>query len=334
MKHKLLVLGLLSLIVLSVGAACGVEEKGSKGNKEVNIGYFPNLTHITSIVALENGYFTEAFGEDVKVNTKTVNNGGLFMEAMATKSIDVGTVGPGPVLNFYVNDPSYHILSGAVNGGAVLVANAHSHITDLADLDGKKVAIPVIGGTQDLMLRKALNDIGLKPKSNGGTVEFFAAAPADTATLFVQRSIDAAAAPEPWGSILETQVGGELLLDWEAFAWGKESTSTVVAASKDFMENEEFVQAYLRAHVKAVDFIKKNPEESQELVIKHLTTLTGKEINKEQLQKAFSRLLVTTVVNEQVVQEMAIISKEAGYIKSSDINGLIRLDQLKAIEGK
>ena len=43
------------------------------------------------------------------------------MEAMATKAIDVGTVGPGPVLNFYVKNPKYHIISGAVNGGAVLV---------------------------------------------------------------------------------------------------------------------------------------------------------------------------------------------------------------------
>ena len=72
----------------------------AQDSKEVNIGYFPNLTHIATIVALEKGYFTEAFGEDIKINTKTVSNGGLFMEAMATKSIDVGTVGPGPLLNF------------------------------------------------------------------------------------------------------------------------------------------------------------------------------------------------------------------------------------------
>ena len=120
----------------------------------MNIGYFPNLTHIATIVALEKNYFTEAYGEDIIVNTKTVSNGGLFMEAMATKSIDVGTVGPGPVLNFYVRDPNYHIISGAVNGGAVLVASEDSNIKELADLDGEKVAIPGIGGLRTLCCGK------------------------------------------------------------------------------------------------------------------------------------------------------------------------------------
>ncbi len=334
MKRKLIVLTIISLVALSIGTACGKGAEGAVGSKEVTIGYFPNLTHITSIVALEKGYFAEAFGKDIKIHTKTVSSGGLFMEAMVTKAIDVGTVGPGPLLTFYVKDPSYHIISGAVNGGAVLVASEQSNITDLADLDGKKVAIPGIGNTQDIMLRKALNDVGLKPTSNGGTVQLFATAPADTTTLFIQKSVDVAAIPEPWGYILETQANGRVLLDWESFAWGKETTNTVVAATKNFLENEQFVTAYLTAHTKAIDFIKQNPVESQELVIRHIKDLTGKEINKEEIEVAFSRLEVTTSVNEQVIQEMADISKEAGYVHSNDINGLFQLDQLKVIEGK
>lgn len=333
MKRNCLILAMISLIVLSISSACGKSAAGGKERTEVNIGYFPNLTHIATIVALEKGYFEEAFGEGVTINTKTVSNGGLFMEAMATKSIDVGTVGPGPLLNIYVKDPRYHIISGAVNGGAVLVASEESEVTTLADLDGKKVAIPVIGSTQDVMLRKALQEVGLKPTVDGGTVEMYAAAPADTPTLFIQNSVDAAATQEPWGYILETQANGQLLLDWESFAWGKESTNTVVAASEDFFKDEQFVKAYLQAHVNAVAFIKQNPEESQALVIKHLKELTGKEIDKAELEAAFNHLQVTTAVNEEVIQEMADISKEAGYVPSSDIDGLIQLEQLLSIEG-
>lgn len=330
MKRRVFIPGLISLVLLGVGTACG---KNGKDSEEVNVGYFPNLTHITTIVALEKNYFAESFGEDVKINTKVVNNGGLFMEAMTTKSIDVGTVGPSPILNTYVKDPSYHIISGAVNGGAVLVASEESNITELADLDGKKVAIPVIGGTQDVMLRKALNDVGLKPTINGGTVEMYAAAPADTPTLFIQKSIDAVATPEPWGYILETQANGQLLLDWESFAWGKDSTTTVVAASEKFLENEKFTKSYLQAHVNAVEFIDEHPEEAQKLVIKHLKELTGKEIDKDELETAFNHLQVTTSVNEEVIQEMVDISKEADYVESNNIDGLIQLEQLKLISG-
>src|SRR5699024_12385494 len=112
----------LLIVVISLGRAACAGNAEAKNNT-VTIGYVTNLTNVATIIALENDYFAESFGEDVEIETKTVNNGGLFMEAMATGSIDVGTVGPGPLLNHYVKDPNYYIISGAVNGGAVLVGS-------------------------------------------------------------------------------------------------------------------------------------------------------------------------------------------------------------------
>jgi NitT/TauT family transport system substrate-binding protein len=136
----------LFITILFIGLLSGCAQSSNEGEgdgdggeaKTVKIGYFPNLTHIATIVALEKGYFEEAFGKDFTIETKTVANGGLFMEAMATKAIDVGTVGPGPLLNFYVKNKEYHLISGAVNGGAVLVAAEGSGVEKVADLDGKK----------------------------------------------------------------------------------------------------------------------------------------------------------------------------------------------------
>lgn len=335
MKKLKLTMVILFTLLLGVLSACGESEstgEQSGNGKEVTIGYFPNLTHIATIIGLENGYFEEEFGDDVTIQTRTVTNGGLFMEAMATEAIDVGTVGPGPLLNFYVQDQNYHLIAGAVNGGAVLVADDESGVSDLADLDGKKVAIPVIGSTQDIMLRKALEEVNLAPTSSGGTVELVAQAPADTTTLFAQNSVHAAATQEPWGYVLETQTDGELLLDWDEFAWGADSTNTVVAARKDFLEDKELARAYLKAHQRAVQFVQENPEESQEIVIQHLKDLTGQELNADEVEAAFNKLEVTTDVNAEVIQEMADISVEADYIPSNDIEGLIDLSILEEIE--
>lgn len=334
MNRKLIGVLLSVLAIVGILSGCGKNDAAETDKNEVKIGYFPNLTHIATIIGLENNYFAEEFGEDIKISTKTVSNGGLFMEAMATNSIDIGTVGPGPVINYFVKDPKYHIVSGAVNGGAVLVSAGHSGINELADLDGKQVAIPVIGSTQDVMLRKALKDVNLKAKANGGTVDFFAAAPADTATLFIQKSVDAAATQEPWGYILQNQADGKLLLDWEDFAWGKESTNTVVATSDQFLKHDDLVKAYLTAHARAVQFVRDEPEEAQALVVKHIKDLTGKELGKEELEAAFSRIEVTTEVNEDVLQEMADISQEADYIKTNEIDGLIDLQVIKGITSK
>jgi len=321
---------LIAAMLTSLLAACGnSDDNKGEAKKEITIGYFPNLTHIATIVGLEKGYFEDAFGKDVKIKTKTVNNGGLFMEAMATNAIDIGTVGPGPVLNYYAKDPKYHIISGAVNGGAVLIADKEANIKSVKDLDGKKVAIPVIGSTQDVMLRKALNEVGLKPKTNGGTVDLHPAAPADTTTLFEQDSVDAAATQEPWGYVLETQADGNVLLGWDKFAWGKDSTNTVVTASDNFLANKEQTEQYLSAHKKAVEFIKENPDEAKKLVIKHLKDLTSKELDQKELDVAFDHLQVTTDVNEDVIKEMAKISKEADYISSDNVDGLVDLKYLK-----
>lgn len=316
---------ILTIVLLTVTACNQVDDS------KVKIGYFPNLTHIATIVALENEYFVDEFGENVEIETTTVPNGGLFMESLETKAIDIGTVGPGPALNAYVKNAGHHIVSGAVNGGAVLVAAEHAGVNSVEDLDGKRVAIPVIGSTQDVMLRKALADYDLKPTANGGTVELFASAPADTVTLFIQKSVDASATQEPWGFVLQNQADGNLLLDWDEFAWGKESTNTVVVASKNFTENKSHLEAYLSAHVKAVQFIQSNPEESKQIVINHIKGLTGKELDKEEVDQAFNRIEVTTDVNETVIQEMADISLEANYIQSNDIDGLIQLDVLESV---
>ena len=105
-----------------------------------------------------------------------------------------------------------------------------------------------------------------------------------------------------------------------------------VPASDEFLKNEAHVEAYLKAHKKAVEFIQENPEEAQKLVIEHLKDLTGKDLDKDEVAAAFDRLIVTTDINEKVIEEMATISKEANYIKDDNIDGLIELKYLQKLQ--
>ncbi|MFD1064558.1 ABC transporter substrate-binding protein [Oceanobacillus locisalsi] len=317
MKKRFVGLGIFLLFVI---AGCGSEENAD----EIHIGYFPNFTHITTVVALENGYFEEELGEDVNIETSTFPNGSAFMEAMSTQDIDIGTVGPSPATTTYLRNPEHEIIAGAVNGGAVLATREGSGIESVEDLDGMSVAIPTIGSTQDIMLRAVLSEVGLAVEDDGGTVSMVPQAPADTSTLFQQEDVDAAATQEPWGVYLENQVDADILLDEEEFAWGTESTTTVVTARQAFTEgNEELTQAYLRAHARAVEFIEENQEEAVELFVNHIEEATGNELDYEETLEASNRLNPTYEINEEVLQEMATISYEAGYTQSDDIEGLV-----------
>lgn len=332
LKSSLLVL-LLSIGVMIAGCS-NSEESNSEGGEAstVKIGYFPNLTHISTIVALEKGYFKEELGEDVEIETKTFPDGGAFMEAMSTNNIDVGTVGSTPALNNYIKNPAHQILAAAVNGGAVLVVREDAGIESVEDLAGKRVAIPTIGSTQDIMLMKALKDAGLAVKTSGGTVETLKQAPADTATLFLQKDVDAAATQEPWGVNLETNANAKVLLDASEFAWGEDSTNTVFVGTKKFTEaNPELTKKLLAAHVKSVQFIHDHKEEAVQLFINHIKQITGKELSEDEVTKAMERTIPTYELNEAVLQEMATISKDAGYINSDDIKGLVNQDFLKEV---
>ena len=337
MKWNKFLLFALVAIITTVLTACGGDdnnsatEGGEKDSaKEVRIGYFPNMTHIATIIALEKGFYEEQLGEDIDITTRTFNDGSSFMEGMSTGAIDLGTVGPTPALNNYVKNPEHEIIAGAVNGGAVLVVGADSGIESVEDLAGKTVAIPTFGSTQDVGLMKVLQDAGLDVVNSGGDVNTVKQAPADTASLFLQGQIDAAATQEPWGVNIEMNAGAKLLLGPDEFAWGNDSTNTVLVATKDFTSgNPELTKKALAAHSQAIDFINDNPEEAIQLFLDHVKEITGKELSKEEVEKAFERLTPTTTVDEDVLKEMATISKKAGYISTDDIDGLVNLSYLE-----
>ncbi|MBB6450993.1 NitT/TauT family transport system substrate-binding protein [Geomicrobium halophilum] len=322
----------LSFFFLLVMTGCQTSEENTD---EVKIGYFPNLTHIPSIIALENGYLEDHFGEDIEITPNTFPDGSVFMEAMSTQDIDIGTVGPSPAMNTYQINPEHEVIAGAINGGAVLVTNETAGIEHVKDLDEASVAIPAITATQDMMLRAALMEEGLNAEDSGGSVSMLPQAPADTSTLFLQDDVDAAAVPEPWGVNLESQAGAEVLLDADEFAWGMETPTTVVTARTGFTEeNEDLTKGYLRAHVDAIQFIEENPEESIDIFIEHIEELTGNELDQEKLHSANERLNATYELNVDIMQEMATISYDAQYTRTDDIKGLINLEYLEDVLGE
>jgi len=322
---KKTLIGFLIMTTLIIAGCSGASEDEAE---EVRIGYFPNFTHITTIIALENGYFQEEFGEDISIDTMTFPDGSAFMEAMSTDEFDIGTVGPSPTTNTYLRNPAHEIIAGAVNGGAVLATAENAGISSVEDLKGARIAIPTIGSTQDIMLRKVLEDAGL----TADDVEMVPQAPADTSTLFLQGDVDAAATQEPWGVFLENQANADILLDEEEFAWGTESTTTVVTARQGFTDsNPELTEGYIRAHMKAVEFFQQNQEEAVQIFVDHIAEISGQELDYEETLEASNRLNPTYEINEEVLQEMATISSEAEYTPSDEIEGLVNTEFLDSV---
>ncbi len=308
---KVLLTGFITVAAFGL-IGCG---KDSGKKKEVNVGYFNNITHAQALMMKAEGTLDKTLGDDVSVKWTAFNAGPAEVEALFSGDIDIGYIGPVPAISANVKSKGdVVIISSATKGGAVLVKRKGSDINSVADLDGKTVAIPQIGNTQHLCLLKLLADNNLKPDTSGGTVKVSAVANADVANTMERGDIDAALVPEPWGATLLAN-DAELVLDYNEIFENGEYDVAVVVVRKEFMEeNPEIVDKFLEQHEAATKKVNDDRENSLKTINNELKAATGKALGEDIISKAFERIGVSTEVNEQSVTGFADISKSEGFI--------------------
>jgi NitT/TauT family transport system substrate-binding protein len=338
--------------LLTFLSACGAKPANDGGKEKasapavsstatpakVKIGLLKNVTHAPAFVALKNGYFQKYFGGNVKVEVVGFDNGSDFSTAMATGQIDIGYVGPSPVTNQYVRSKNIKVISGANNGGAVLVARKGSGISSVKDLAGKVAAIPTKGSTNEISLRLLLEQAGLKVTTDTSGVQLIAMAPADTLVAMKQKQVDAALLPEPWGTQIVGEGIGDIVVDWNKVPPNDGNYPlTILVASDSFLkEHRDLAKAAIRANLDAIDYIRKNPEATYALVSDELKELTGKGLAIDLIKAALNHLSLTEDVDKAALESMAKVAIDAGYIKgvdknSLDLSGMLDLSLLQEV---
>src|SRR5689334_18147601 len=90
----------------------------SRPPAEVRLGYFANVTHAQAVLGVSSGEFERAIAPS-KLSTKVFNAGPSLIEALFAGQIDVGYVGPGPVLAAHARShgEALRVISGAAANG-------------------------------------------------------------------------------------------------------------------------------------------------------------------------------------------------------------------------
>ena len=94
-----LVLAVAFLLTACGSAAASGPDAASSGDGapvELRLGYFPNVTHATALVGVEEGFFADALGDDVTLTTATFNAGPAAIEALFSDAIDADVHRPQP----------------------------------------------------------------------------------------------------------------------------------------------------------------------------------------------------------------------------------------------
>ncbi len=334
----------VALVGIVVLAACGSSAFSSSGSASdrssvpakpatIRLGYFPNVTHAPALVGIKDGIFAKALGRSIKLETTSFNAGPEAVEALFAGAIDAAFVGPNPAMNAYAKSggKAIRIVSGSTSGGAFLIVSAD--ITTAADLKGKTVASPQLGGTQDVALRSWLKKQGLSSDSSGGgDVTVSPQANADTLNAFKQGQIGGAWVPEPWATRLLKEGGGHVLVD-ERDLWPRgQYVTTQLIVTTDFLDKHpDVVEGLLRGLVSSIDAIAADPAAAQKSTNAAIADATGKPLSDRVIADAWKNLTFTVDPIASSLRQSAKDAESIGLLDPVDLSGIYDLSILNKV---
>jgi NitT/TauT family transport system substrate-binding protein len=340
-----LAIGLVLLIVVGAIVASNISRNTEAQAAEptpaaaLKLGYFGNVTHAPALVGIRKGFLAEALG-DTTLSTESFNAGPAAIEALNAGAIDAAYIGPNPAINSFVKSSgeSVKVIAGAAAGGAQLVVKPG--INSAADLKGKTLASPQLGGTQDVALRAWLADQGYKTSVDGsGDVNINPTDNAQTLKLFQDGKLDGAWLPEPWASRLVLQAGAKVLVDekdlWDGTGTGKpgEFPTTVLIVNQKFAANHpDTVKALLAGHAKSVAWLNEAPEQEKAAVINAgLQESAGAALADDVLARSLANITFTLDPLAGSYPRLLEDGVNAGTTKQADLNGLFDLRALNEV---
>lgn len=335
-----LVLGSLAALAVGALAACGdspssgesATSSGSAGaadakTVDVNIGYFPNVTHAPGLIADAGGLFTKRIGAGGgTAATKSFNAGPDVIQALLGGSLDISYIGPNPTITAYAQSQgaAIRVISGSTSGGASLVVK--QGITSAAQLKGKKLATPQLGNTQDVALRYWLSTQNLTSDvDGGGDVSILPQKNSAAVQAFSTGAVDGGWLPEPYATQL-VRAGGVVLVD-EKTLWpqGKFVTTDIVVRTEFLEQNAATVSAFLEAHLDALDLIAKDAATAQQDVAAQIKKITEQEVEADLLAAAWQNLTFTADPLAATLKESAAHAEKVGLLKDKPADDFAKL---------
>lgn len=319
----------------STGAGDASDLPSTGEGVTVRLGYFPNVTHATALVGVEEGRFEEQLGDSgAELQTATFNSGSDTIEQLLAGDLDATYIGPSPTVTAFGQSggEGVRVIAGVANGGAALVVD--ESIDSVEDLRGQKVATPDVGNTQDIAARHYFKEKGIETTvEGGGDLSIVPNENATTLQLFGQGEIAGAWLPEPWASRLEIEAGAKRLVD-ESELWpdGKFITTQLIVRTEFLDEHPDLVQDLLEANLEANTFINDQPDESKQVVSASIEELTGSPISPEVLDAAWEHLSFDydPIASSLVTGAEHAVDVELGE-DVGDLSGLYALELLNGL---
>ena len=224
-------------------------------------------------------------------------------------------------------------MAGATSGGAALVVDAQDHRAGAARREASSRHRSVAtrrtsrcgpgsesnGLTSDL---EGGGDVSILPQPNAQTLETFRAG-----------EIQGAWVPEPWATRLVLEGGGSVLVD-ERTLWpdGRFVTTHVMVRTAFLKEQPEIVASFLRAHVRAVEFLNAEPARgARDRERRDRSRSPARRFPPAVIERAWATLTFTVDPIAASLRKSAEDATAVGLLDAVKLDGIYDLAPLNAI---
>ena len=307
--NRLLLLALLTVLVASacVSGGCG----GGSQTRVVRAGFVQGDIHdLAYYVAREKEFFQDE-GLDMREGG-AFDSGAELMSAFSAGELDLGYVGVAPAVTFVAQDMAdIKMVAGVNAGGSALVVRSGLEGEDPAALKGHTVAVPGLSTVQDMLLGMALRKSGLT-RADVNTISL---GPSEMVGTLRGFRIDAFLASEPVPSQAVQEKAGRVLLTSDGI-WPGHPCCALVVDSAFLRRNPDTVSRVVAAHVRATDYIKKNPLEATDMA----RLFTGKESGI--VEGAMKNMDFTYGLDEKKLGRYVLFMEEQGVVAKGEAGRL------------
>lgn len=235
----------------------------SNEERVIRLGNFPfSIWNAQIIIAYQNGYFDEVFADkNVKIEITDFANGPAANEAFVAGDLDIiNGIGDQPVIIGIGNEVDTKILSGAAKQGENIgiIAPKESKINSPSDLKGKRIGV-FIGTYVHKSVIGILNDAGIDEDE----VELVnISSTSDATAAFDSGDIDAYLSMS--GDYIQEKLaeGYVKVVDCSAHP-----AYSYIVASSDFVDNnQDILELFFEALVKAQNYIETDTEAAYQII--------------------------------------------------------------------
>ena len=311
--------GALALAILGPAGEGLAQQK----KPAVRLNYSGSVYAVTSVVALERGFFDE---EGLIVNASPESSGAVAVQALVGGSTDFAAAANIRPVQMAAQDLPIRVIAVSSYGfaGHVIVPVKDKTTKTMADLKGKRIGVQVGSGTYTVWLRYL--------KTQGLSEKDFAIKSMESETIpaaFEAQALDGAVLWDPFATLIREKGLGRDVLGPKDLAEPVGSTYAfyLITSLNNIQKRPDVVQRFVNAWAKTLRFIQNNPDEMVEIMqaffAREGKSLPPATVKKLMVTYRYDRVVVSPQDIQDTMESARILFEQKRLKKLPDLNAYV-----------